>query len=225
MIVDNVNPNYRIHTDFLSKEELELILKDITSQPEEYWNHEFDTNYPKKEDVSEEAWIGMVGWRGMIIVLSEKEKDMMDLYGLNLDFYNTIAEKAKKQIEDRFDVKVKVEQFLLNRWRVGREQLAHIDYYLEDENNNSEYEEKYGTNNPHFEDFKKKFQTKHFSTIIYLNDDFSGGELYFPQHDVEDIKPETNMAIFFKGDTHHMHGVKKVEEGIRYTISLFWTEE
>lgn len=225
MIIDNVKPNYRIYKNFLNQEELDHIWKDITSQPEEYWNYEYDNNYPKKEDVSEEVWAGMVVWRGMLIVISEREKQLMDSYGLDLNFYNTIAEKAKQQIEDRFNVKVKVEQFLLNRWRVGREQQAHIDYYLEDEDNNKDYENKYASHTESFEDFKKRFQSKHFSTIIYLNDDFKGGELYFPQYEVENVIPEKNMAIFFKGDTHHMHGVRKVEEGIRYTISLFWTEE
>ncbi len=43
-----------------------------------------------------------------------------------------------------------------------------------------------------------------------------------PQHEFE-IRPEPGMLIAFKGDENHLHGVKKVTEGIRYTWSVFWT--
>lgn len=58
----------------------------------------------------------------------------------------------------------------------------------------------------------------HLSVLGYLNDDYEGGELYFPQHDYV-IRPKKNMLILFPGNTHYVHGVSEVTSGTRYTIS------
>jgi len=60
-----------------------------------------------------------------------------------------------------------------------------------------------------------------FGCVFYLNDDYEGGELYFPNFDIE-VKPQSNMVIFFPGDTLHLHGVRNVTNGIRHTIASFW---
>jgi hypothetical protein len=214
MIIDNSSPNYRMNTDFFTKDELENVISYLNSRTEAQWEHEFNTNYAKEEDVSESVWMSMKGWKGMSIDILSEEK------------FEETREKAKKDIEDRFKTKVKVEQCLLNRWRVGRDQLPHIDYFLDDEDNDQKVIEQYESGSPEFfENFKENFKTKNYSTLIYLNDDFVGGELYFPQYSDLTIKPIENLSICFKGDTKHLHGVKMVEEGIRYTISIFWTEQ
>jgi hypothetical protein len=58
--------------------------------------------------------------------------------------------------------------------------------------------------------------------LFYLNDDYEGGELYFPQHDIE-FKPKAGAAYFFPGDKNYLHGVKEIKSGIRYVIPFFWT--
>ena len=65
------------------------------------------------------------------------------------------------------------------------------------------------------------FWTGHLSTILYLNDDFDGGELFFPDFDIE-IKPKPGMLAVFPGNTHYLHGVKEVVGNTRYTAAL-WT--
>jgi hypothetical protein len=60
----------------------------------------------------------------------------------------------------------------------------------------------------------------HISILVYLNDDFSGGEIYFPDRDVI-ISPKPGMLILFPGTKNYEHGVKKVESGIRYTLSIW----
>lgn len=66
------------------------------------------------------------------------------------------------------------------------------------------------------------FWSGHLSNIIYLNDDFEGGELFFPDFDFE-IRPKPGMLVLFPGNTHYMHGVKKTNGNTRYTCSL-WTK-
>lgn len=60
--------------------------------------------------------------------------------------------------------------------------------------------------------------TIQYGVVIYLNDDFEGGQLFYPESKTN-IKPESGMLIFHKGDK--IHGVSKVESGTRYTLTSF----
>lgn len=58
-----------------------------------------------------------------------------------------------------------------------------------------------------------------YNSLLYLNDDFSGGEFY-----TENVKvqPKKNMLTFFDG-RNTMHGVTKIEgPSHRYTIIFWW---
>lgn len=65
------------------------------------------------------------------------------------------------------------------------------------------------------------FWSGHLSNIIYLNDDFEGGELFFPDFGI-DIKPKPGMLAVFPGNINYLHGVRKVVGNTRYTGTL-WT--
>ena len=59
------------------------------------------------------------------------------------------------------------------------------------------------------------------AVIIYLNDDYNGGELFFPDHNFE-IKPPARSMIIFPGTEDYMHGVKEVLDGpTRYVMPSF----
>jgi D-mannonate dehydratase len=57
-----------------------------------------------------------------------------------------------------------------------------------------------------------------YGVVIYLNDDFQGGELFYTESKMI-IKPEKGMLIYHAGDK--VHGVSKVDSGIRYTLTSF----
>ena len=59
-------------------------------------------------------------------------------------------------------------------------------------------------------------------TVFYLNEDYVGGELYFPKQNVT-FKTKARGAYFFPGDMNYIHGVNVVTEGTRYTCPFFWT--
>lgn len=62
----------------------------------------------------------------------------------------------------------------------------------------------------------------HLSIICYLNKDYEGGILYFPDQDVQ-IVPEPGLFVCFPGNLHFLHGVTKTSGATRFTISL-WTK-
>jgi hypothetical protein len=57
-----------------------------------------------------------------------------------------------------------------------------------------------------------------YGVVIYLNDDFDGGELYYPESDLI-IKPEKGMLVCHSGNVQHE--VLKVLSGDRYTLTSF----
>lgn len=60
------------------------------------------------------------------------------------------------------------------------------------------------------------------ATIFYFNDDYTGGELYFPVQGIQ-LKPKVGAVYFFPGDMNYIHGVRPVKTGTRYTAPYFWT--
>ena len=55
-----------------------------------------------------------------------------------------------------------------------------------------------------------------WGTVLYLNDDYSGGELYYPEYGYE-YKPKRKDLIMHVGDI--IHGVKGVTDGVRYAVT------
>ena len=60
-----------------------------------------------------------------------------------------------------------------------------------------------------------------FSYVLYLNDDFDGGELKFKNSDIF-LKPKKGMLAVFDGGFGNEHMVTTVKTGERYTIGSFW---
>jgi len=78
-----------------------------------------------------------------------------------------------------------------------------------------------GSYSPLHLDNHHKFEYLSHSTIIYLNDDYEGGEIYFPKLDFE-YKPKCGDVIIFPCDSEeYLHGVKEVTQGKRMTIALW----
>jgi hypothetical protein len=81
---------------------------------------------------------------------------------------------------------------------------------------------------PHADDMTNtdvpNFEHRVFGSIIYLNNNYSGGHTYYPGHNV-DISPAAGRLAIHPGDPEHLHGVTKIEDDIRYTIASFWTYE
>jgi predicted 2-oxoglutarate/Fe(II)-dependent dioxygenase YbiX len=68
------------------------------------------------------------------------------------------------------------------------------------------------------------WQMNKYACILYLNDNYSGGELYFPQHEL-DIAPGAGRLLIFEGSHEYLHGVREITSGDRFTILAFWDNE
>lgn len=54
--------------------------------------------------------------------------------------------------------------------------------------------------------------------VFYLNEDYEGGEIYFPKFNVE-IKPPKGSLLLFLSE--YLHGVKPITNGNRYSVVWF----
>lgn len=97
-------------------------------------------------------------------------------------------------------------------YREGGQYKPHCDFF--------EYES---------EDFKKSGQ-RTMTAMIYLNDDFSGGETEFPVFDIK-IKPSKGKLVIWYNllsdgypDHHSLHAGLPVLEGSKY-IAVIWIRE
>lgn len=123
-------------------------------------------------------------------------------YGLPPRFFETLREKFKEAIELVFDREVVANTSHAQKWDVGGFASPHSD--------NSDFD---GTPNA--------FEINKYVGILYLNDDYEGGALYFPEHKIE-FKPSAYSYICFPGGVENIHGVKEITEGTRYTMVSFW---
>ena len=67
------------------------------------------------------------------------------------------------------------------------------------------------------------FARSRYAGFLYLNTDFEGGVLNFPDQDIS-IVPKTGLLAVFDGGFNNMHEVSLITKGIRYTIGSFWDD-
>jgi hypothetical protein len=85
---------------------------------------------------------------------------------------------------------------------------------------------------------EKTFNMRTFTSVLYVNDDFEGGETFIRNDGVKDeswrsdpVKnyndytstPKLGNAVLFYGDDRNAHGVNKVTKGNRITVSTWYT--
>lgn len=56
--------------------------------------------------------------------------------------------------------------------------------------------------------------------VLYLNDNFNGGEIFYPEFDFQ-YKPKANTLIIHPASEQYRHGVKEVIGDTRYSLAFF----
>jgi Rps23 Pro-64 3,4-dihydroxylase Tpa1-like proline 4-hydroxylase len=62
------------------------------------------------------------------------------------------------------------------------------------------------------------------SAVLYLNNDYEGGELFFPNQNVK-IKPEPGSVVVFPSVDPYYHQSLEVISGMKYAVPGFWYAE
>lgn len=115
--------------------------------------------------------------------------------------------RMKHVIEKFFNVEAFPTKPALVRWTPGTLQIPHADKELH-------VGEDAGKPNA--------FPWYDLAGLFYLNDEYEGGELYFPNQGIQ-FKPKVGAAYFFPGDMNYIHGITEITSGERYTVPFFWT--
>jgi hypothetical protein len=117
----------------------------------------------------------------------------------------SIKDRVIQTIKEAYGIKTNIypDLFQITRWLPGMEQPPHSDDMKNTDHSDQNKHREYGV-------------------VIYLNDDFSGGRTFYPQYDFE-IIPEPGKMAVHPATTDHMHGVTKIEDSIRYTLTTFLT--
>lgn len=63
--------------------------------------------------------------------------------------------------------------------------------------------------------------TRDISSVLYYNNNYTGGEICFPNQDLF-IKPKPGTFICFPAEDNFPHEVKVITEGIRWCSTNFW---
>ncbi len=73
---------------------------------------------------------------------------------------------------------------------------------------------------PHADQYDGNMRLR-FSLVLYLNDDYEGGELWFPNHNIE-IKPKPGSLAIFPAYEPFLHASKDILSGVKYMCPAFW---
>lgn len=76
------------------------------------------------------------------------------------------------------------------------------------------------TESGHLPEHSDEANTRVLSAVTYLNDDYVGGEINFPNVNVK-IKPESGSIVFFPTNFVFTHEVFEIKSGTRYSLP-FW---
>ena len=123
------------------------------------------------------------------------------------DIIEGMVARLKIEVDKFFNVDAEPTSPAMVRWLPGQLQMPHADKELHDGPDAGK---------------PNDFPYYDIAGLFYINDDYEGGELYFPNQGIK-FKPKAGAAYFFPGDMNYIHGVSEIKTGIRYTVPFFWT--
>ena len=182
--------------NFMTEEEQEFLFNFASN------NTEWDYTVSKKNENGTVIYDANI-WEDRVATLHTLQKINPKV----IDVVQKMFDRLKVKVDEFYNVDAMATSPAIVRWPVGTRQEPHAD---------KELHEGPDAGKPN------AFPYYDIASIFYINDDYEGGELYFPQHGIE-FKPNERSAYVFIGDRYYAHGVRPVKSGMRYTCPLFWT--
>lgn len=130
------------------------------------------------------------------------EDPILERYGLSKDFLKKLADRMHSAVEDAHQRQVKSVSSHAQKWNVGAFAPFHSD-------------------NTDMEGNPSAWERSKIVSLLYINDDYTGGELRFRDHDIA-LKPRARQLVTFPGGIKNVHEVTVVEGATRHTIGAFW---
>lgn len=127
-------------------------------------------------------------------------------FGLADTVFMDVNAKLEEAVTAVYNKNVVPSSIHAQKWEVGSSANPHSD--------NSDFD-----GNP-----TEGFDNLKYVGILYLNSDYEGGDLYFPEHDIS-IHPNAGSMYIFSGGVENIHGVTEITSGTRYSIVSFWNFE
>lgn len=192
--VDEVISDVIVVEDFLSKDDLNELHKIINSLSEEDWNIEYTKNLKRfcLEKFGREDVENLVAEGKFEITRGWHDKNYQ-IEGNPI--IEGIIEKLNKFVKSVDPTLEASGLKTFQRMQESVELKAHTDQHTD--------------------------PSIRYATIIYLNDEYNGGELFFSNKDLE-LKPKPGSLVIFPGTDEFNHGVRHVQSGpIRYVLVGF----
>jgi hypothetical protein len=127
-------------------------------------------------------------------------------YNVGIDMMAGIAERTSVTISDHYQNGYYLKSMFWSKMTEGGHNTLHMDNW---------YENFDGQLKP------RPYNMYDRSGILYLTDNYEGGEIYFPNQDFK-IKPKAGTFIFFEGNIDVPHEVLEVTSGVRCNIISFY---
>ncbi len=119
------------------------------------------------------------------------------------DSVQSLVGRCKELVEHHYSVECNTHSIDFLHYPDGTHYWPHIDgQYIEDSTAH------------------RSSVNRDLTCVVYLNDDYQGGEVYFPFFDIEK-RPNAGDILMYPGSWKYLHGVKKVQ-GVRYAIVIWF---
>jgi hypothetical protein len=161
----------------------------------------------KSAEVGTLSWTPISFYESYSSVLPQDNDPILEEFGLNPTFFSDLKNKIINAVASVHNLNPKVISqvgYHTQKWEPGAYARKHSD-------NTDEH----GNTGP--------FERSRYAAFLYLNEDFDGGVLLFPDQDLS-IVPQTGLLAAFDGGFNNMHEVSLITKGVRYTIGSFWDD-
>jgi len=153
------------------------------------------------------TWMPISFYESYSSVLPQDNDDHVENEGLPSDIFSQMKQGIIEAVASVHDLDPKIISqigYHTQKWEPGAYARKHSDNT--DEHGHS-----------------GAFTRSRYAAFLYLNDDFEGGMLQFPDQDIS-LKPKVGMLAAFDGGFNNMHEVTLITSGVRYTIGSFWDD-
>lgn len=156
--------------------------------------HEIENNMFKFGELDDQDY-----WKGRTLGFYDFNESIQSIL---LDHKNFMLSEFSKIMN--FDEELYLDTLHVVRWTEGYQLTPHADK-----------EEPDGSAHP--------FPWRDYGTVTFLNDDFEGGVLHYPNKGNLEVPAQPGFTAVHTGGIDCLHGVTKVTKGVRYTLASFLT--